>query len=242
MVDDFILSIEAFADQSLGPQAFSRAIAAEARLMRDELIAQGRADPEYDTYVNGVKGAREETIKPGGIILYQFNMLGVAAFVGVTEARALSPAQSGDYRRAWMVGVNGRLWRGALEDIPAGSEVMIVNPLPYARKVEMGYKGGGKKFISVPNGIVEKVRQKLIVQFRDHDYDIERAFVHLTSDFGFDGYEVPYTLRGHAHTAAAQQTRRSRAHREGRLSLKPRADTAKGQIMSYPAVIIKARR
>ena len=92
------------------------------------------------------------------------------ALLAVEQAMRLSPVRSGRYRRAWCVVVDGRVWTQDLARIPAGSEVMVLNPEPYARKIDTG----GMK-TSVPPGIVEAARQ--IVQRQYPNIQAERQFV-----------------------------------------------------------------
>lgn len=121
-----------------GPEA-QRKVARIAREFRDGLIASGRASGAFNTTVNGVDGAAEETVRPaGGVILYRFNGMAAAVDFALDYVRARSPMLTGRYRNSWMVWVDGRPFASAPAKIPAGAEVFIVNMQPYSRKIDMG--------------------------------------------------------------------------------------------------------
>lgn len=147
-------NIRLFADRTLSPAALSAGLAAYARNARDDAIRSGAAPAHWRTYVDGRPDMPEATVRPDGVILYKFNLLGLAAAFAVGYCMSRSPVRSGRYRKAWAVVVDGRPWAADLNEIPDGSTVMIVNPEPYARKIDTGAMR-----MSVPPGIVEGARQ-----------------------------------------------------------------------------------
>jgi hypothetical protein len=210
--------IRVWRDKTMSPQALSLNLATVAKKTRDALIKTGEAAPAYETFVDGRKGAAEETVRPDGAILYQFNVLGQAAKYALSFAVGRSPKHDGDYKRAWFVAVDGKKWTGDLNDIPAGSEVMVTNPLPYARKIDVGHMK-----MRVAPGIVEDTRQAVKRKFPT--IDAARTMVTIPVQLGGG-----YVLKGH--------------HRKGfRLHARKalRSDTQKGAAMTYPALILKAR-
>lgn len=221
-------SVRLFADQALSPAALSAYLATEAKRLRDEVIAAGDAPNSYRTFVDGREGAPETSVRPDGSIRYKFNLLGLAVLYALTLCIARSPVKDGDYKRAWQVIVGGKPWAGNIEDIPGDAEAMIVNPLPYARKIDVGAVR-----MSVPPQIIEAARQSS--RRRYPTLNFERAFVTIPPGV-FPG--APYILKGHAHRVRAIANNRSRAHREGRAFLMPRKDTMAGQKMTYPALVI----
>lgn len=192
------------------PAAIAARVAAFARTTRDKLIADGKAPPLYETFVNGVKGAAEETIKPDGAILYRFNLIGLAAAFALAYARTRSPRLSGEYRASWFIIVNGRPYTGDVTDIPADATVMVTNHAPYHRKIDTGGQRG------IGKGIVEATRQATRAKWPA--LLVDRAFV-----------EIPggYVLKG-GHPAH----KRKKRLRSGRRA---------GAVMTYPAVVIRAR-
>lgn len=212
-------TIRVFRDQTLSPQAQSKVLAAIARRKRDELIASGDAPPSYTTFVDGVRDAREESVRPDGAIIYQFNVLGLAAAFGFTFLMARSPVDDGEYRASWLVIVNGKKWTTDLDDIPHGAEVMIVNPKPYARKIDAGHMR-----MRVPPGLIEAARQA--IRARYPTLDVWRQFVDVPPSLGGG-----YVLRGRFRRGF-RKAARSRA----------RSDTQAGAIMTYPALVFSVRR
>ncbi|MFW7267543.1 hypothetical protein ACMAUO_06175 [Gluconacetobacter sp. Hr-1-5] len=147
-------NIRLWADRTLSPAALSANLAARAIQARDDAIRSGSAPGHWTTYVDGRPNMPEATVQPDGVILYQFNLLGLAAAFAVGYCMSRSPSRSGRYRKAWTVVVDGKPWKMDLNEIPDGSTVMIVNPEPYARKIDTGAMR-----MSVPPGIVEGARQ-----------------------------------------------------------------------------------
>jgi hypothetical protein len=171
------------------PQAErARLLAAAARGARDSLIAQGRAAPSYRTMVDGRAGAAEETIRPGGSIVYRFNLLGEAASFALAFAIARSPLRSGRFKRSWFVAVDGADWTGDLRDIPPGAEVIVTNRQPYTRKIEVG----GQK-VNVPPGIVEAARQATRRRFPNLQVKLQFVLIPASGSPG------QYILKGRHH-------------------------------------------
>lgn len=212
-------SIRLFADTNLAPAALSRILATRARELRDDLIRTGQAAPSYATYVDGQLGANEDRVRPDGAILYRFSSLGQAAAFALGFCQGRSPVDSGEFRRSWFLAVNGARWTGNINDIPPDAEVMVTNPLPYARKVDVGHMR-----MRVPHGIVEAARQATMKKFPA--IYVERQFVLIPASLGGG-----YMLKG-------------RFRRGVRLNSRTRArrDTAAGQPITYPALIMKAAR
>lgn len=229
-------TISLFADRTLSPEALSRHLAVAARQARDDAIATGDAPASYETIVDGRHGVREEAVRPDGVIVYRFNLIGLAAMRALEAARALSPRDSGDYARAWMIAVNGKPWpEDALLDIPAGAEVMLVNSLPYARKINVG----AMPRMTVEPGILRRVRQRVRAAFQT--IEAFETMVMLTNAFAFGTYQVPYVLRGRQRSFAVKHIAHIRAN-GGRSVATARKDLTRGQQMTYPALSIEVRR
>lgn len=165
-------------------------VANRIRKERDDLIQSGAAASQYVRRVDGKLGLPEEAAKlNGGNVTYVFNTIGRATVWALAELRKRSPAHSGAFRKSWAVLVDGKGWTDAPGKIPMGSEVWIVNTMPYARKIEVG----GQR-ISVPPGIVEAVRRPLMSRFKR--IRAPRAFKPLQGGHDARGEPVPYILRG----------------------------------------------
>ena len=179
-------NIRLFRDQALSPVAQSARLAAVAIQVRDQAVRSGDAPPHWTTNVDGRQGAPESSVRPDGFILYKFNVLGLAAKAALQLCKERSPVRSGRYRDSWVVVVDGKPWTTDVADVPDGAEIMIVNPQPYARKIDTG----AMKKMSVPPGIVEAVRQS--VQRKFPTVNAARAFVVVPSGLLEN---APYILR-----------------------------------------------
>ncbi|MBT9370277.1 hypothetical protein [Rhizobium sp. CSW-27] len=98
------------------------------------------ADPKPQAFVrivDGVLGAPEERARPDGVIVYQYQRFDEIVQFAMETLFDLSPVLSGDYRNAHMITIDGVPATG-LKDWKPGSEITILNPLPYSRKIEVG--------------------------------------------------------------------------------------------------------
>lgn len=204
-------NIRLFRDQALSPAALSAHLASEAIRARNEAVRSGDAPPHWVTIVDGRQNVPETDVRPDGFILYKFNIMGLAAQAALQLCKERSPVRSGRYRDSWMVVVDGRPWTQDVADIPEGVTVMIVNPQPYARKIDTG----AMKNMSVPPGIVDAVRK--LVQRKFPTVNAARAFVTIPSGVVEN---APYILR------------RSKGRSKSR---------AAGTALTYPAMILTKR-
>jgi hypothetical protein len=97
-------------------------------------------DPKPERFtrsVDGVVGAAEEKVKSGGVIRYHYQRLEQIIQFAMETLFDLSPVLSGEYRKSHMLFVNG-VAAASLKDWDGSGEVVITNPLPYARKIEIG--------------------------------------------------------------------------------------------------------
>lgn len=218
-------------DATLSPKAMAATFAAETRRVRDEFIANGEASPLYQTVVDGNLGAKEEDVQIGGSVVYVFGQLGAAVLYAYTFAVARSPRRSGRFRGSWVVAVNGQMYDGDLEQIDSSALVTIVNIQPYSRKIDVG----GQK-VYIPGSVTDDVRQATMRRFPT--ITVTRQFVNLSSSLSKFDVEVPYILRGHAHHPTSIAQRRARLARRGVSYHAPGKDTARGAVMTYPAVIL----
>ncbi|MEQ1910800.1 MAG: hypothetical protein ABMA15_18410 [Vicinamibacterales bacterium] len=231
----FSRTLRVFKDTNLSPAGLSRHLAAIMRQERDSLIAKGQASPVYQTFVDGRLGALEETVRPDGVIHYQFSDVAEVILWEFGFVRARSPHNRGAYRDAWALAVDGRAWTGRLEDIPPLSTIMIVNPMPYARKIDIGAMPGMKE----PPRIIEAARQAGQRQFPH--YTFKREMVRLPSSFASESTgPVPYILAGRSRSFAVRYASSIRAS-GGRSVKTSRKDSAKGEELTYPALKFSRR-
>jgi len=213
---------------ALEPEEMSRAFVAGARRALNEVISEQRGTERYRTYANRQLVRSEEGADPRYPIIYEFIWLEQAADRAKEELMkrsvAYGPGRLGHYRYMHEIFVDGAVWeRGRIEPT---SEVLVVNMLPYARKVHVGSKG-----FKATKGIYEKARQAVLREFRGL-VDVELIFTEMPGG---------YVLKGRQPRRAAKQNNRSSAHRAGRTTLAGRKDTQAGTPMKYPALRLKMK-
>ena len=243
---EFARSVRLFVGKNLSPQARSAALASFARADVARLQREGRAALDYTVWVDGRENAPLESVQPEGRIVYRFNGIAEATAFALGFCVARSPVLTGAYRKSWVVMVDGREWTRPLPEIPAGSEVFVVNTQPYHRKIDMGSQGVGKLGREVASrrgpkrkrgayvSITEACRQQLLQRFPG--VVATRVFLELPGGPA----PAPYTLKGGLvrGSVAAALNRRSGAFRAGRSTTLPRF-SRQGEPMTYPAVAIE---
>lgn len=125
-------------------QAMTKLIGAEpARIAK--VAKEGHArimatDPKPSSFVRRVDGntdAPEDAVRPDGVIIYTYARVQPIVDAAMDTLRSLSPVESGAYRKSHTLFVGGAVAFDASDAVP-GETIYIANPLPYARKIEMG--------------------------------------------------------------------------------------------------------
>ena len=159
---NFIQQVRNVQAQIRGPIRAEMMVAAANEAFNQAMLQNksvlGKAPP-FKQFVDGALGAPLSSVRPGGIILFTFDV-GGAILEEAVEATAsllahMSPVRSGLYSRSHRVLVNGAEFSKGSSGGAAGlkleqdDEVSFVNLLPYARKIEQGLSD------QAPNGIYE---------------------------------------------------------------------------------------
>lgn len=131
-----------------------------ARAGLGAFLAGQSTRPDVRIETDGHAASSENEVRPFGIITYRFQRMGEVAAFALTQARALSPVDSGAYRNAWFFLVDGA--EVGMDAIASAKSFILTNDQPYARKIHVGAKGFERY---VPPGIVEKVRQLVIKKY-----------------------------------------------------------------------------
>ena len=226
----FVEEMSRFVTDDLSLDAVRTSLIADVTAERDRLISSGEASPRWTRSANGEEGTPETSLRVGGSIVYNFGQISEVVAFALELCQTKSPAHSGAYRNAWTVLVGGQVWTGDLEDLPFDTEVTIVNPAPYARKIDVG----AMPKMSVPSGIIEAVRQTIFRKYPT--ITVWRKFINLSGSAG--GFETPYILKDGAARRLAKRDMRSAAYRRGQDYLARRKDLAPGQPITYPALVI----
>jgi hypothetical protein len=114
-----------------------RALIATAKREHARIMTTEPRPTRFTRQVDGVMGSREEQVKQGGIIRYRYPRVEQAVQFAMETLFDLSPVLSGEYRNAHSLFVNGASATN-LRDWDGTGEVVITNPLPYSRKIEVG--------------------------------------------------------------------------------------------------------
>lgn len=91
----------------------------------------------FRRFVDGSEGRIEEQVKPAGVIVYQYPRIEEVVQFALETLFDLSPVLTGAYRSAHVVFIENSPTAN-LKDWKSGQEITITNPLPYARKIEVG--------------------------------------------------------------------------------------------------------
>lgn len=151
------------AEESAQKLLVRTARAGHERIMRDQ-TARGGVPPEFDAYANAPGNANLESVVLPGPIVYRYRYMREMLTVALDELRKASPVISGLYRDSHTLFINGIPVTGAPPNIRAGDEVFIANPVPYARRIEVGLKEDGRPFvIQVAPRIYERVMKTVLV-------------------------------------------------------------------------------
>ena len=117
---------------------------------RDNAAILGRVPP-FTIFVDGSRGAPIEAVRPGGVIVVEFELIAdVLRYIG--EQLVLhSPHLTGRYERSHILFADGTPidFEAPVQGI--ASEYVFVNSVPYARKIERGLSP------QAPHGVYEVV-------------------------------------------------------------------------------------
>lgn len=117
--------------------ATKQLLVSTAKREHSRVMATDPRPSSFTRTVDGRRGAVEETVKPDGIIVYEYPRLNEIVQFAMNTLFDLSPVLSGDYRNSHQLFVGGAPVSN-LQDWDGQSEVIIANYLPYSRKIELG--------------------------------------------------------------------------------------------------------
>lgn len=143
-----------------------------ARAGHADIMGQARsrsgAEPSYEAYANRPGNSNLDNVVLPGPIVFRYRYINEIVTAALDKLRKASPVQSGDYVRSHTLYVNGR--PVTADKLPAGSslkdEIMIANPIAYARRLEIGVTKSGRPFVvDVAPRIYERVAGELSAMF-----------------------------------------------------------------------------
>jgi hypothetical protein len=203
-----------FCTAGIAPDKIQPALVAFARSELAKTIADGTGSPNYDLYVNNAPATTEENVVLPGPINYVFRWWGDIVTFALQTLLDLSPEASGDYKKSWIVRVDGEQVTD-YTNIDSGAVVEIVNDSDYARSITVGHKHYriGHQNIEEARSAVNGVYGNFI--------DARSTMIQLP-----DGY----ILKGHFVKGFRQFARR-----------KLRPDVRRGESMTYPCLQLSVK-
>lgn len=186
-------------------------------------IMSKQGNPAFEVYANRPGNPNIESVVLPGPIVYKYSNIRSIVELALDELRKASPVVSGDYARSHMLFVNGMKVETLPTDIKPSDEIMIANPVPYARRIEIGKTKAGRDFVvQVPNRIYERVvKNVLAARYRN------------VAKITFGYVTVPEAYRYRKDNAA-----RSRVNGRWYVSPTQRKDRAAGAVVQSPAIFI----
>ena len=159
------------ADEEARKLLVSTARAGHAKIMAEQISRAGIA-PDFDAYANTPGNTNIETVKvPGGMIVYRYRYAREILTVALEELRKASPVISGLYRDSHTLFINGVAVTnpGTSASLKAGDEIFIANPVPYARRLEVGLTESGRAFViqTQPRIYERTLKNILIPRYRN---------------------------------------------------------------------------
>lgn len=136
--DEFERNLVFAVEEFVSPAKAGAAMARYAKRELAKAIAAG-ASPYYETYVGGVKGRPETSVRPPEAIVYEFINWPIVIKSALEELRKRAPRRSGTYAASFLVLANQTpVINGDYSKIPVDAEVIIFNVQPYTRRIEVG--------------------------------------------------------------------------------------------------------
>lgn len=132
-----------------------------------EQTSRAGVEPSVKSYANTPGRPIEQVTLPGPIVA-RFDYRKEIAVVGLDMVRKASPVQSGEYVKNHTILLNGAEVDVLPPVIQETDVITLTNPVPYARRIEIGKTKSGRDFvIQVPNRIYERVAKGLLSKYRN---------------------------------------------------------------------------
>lgn len=136
--------------------------AGHARIMAEQ-TARGGFPPDWEAYANRPGQTDLDNVILPGPIVFRYRYLRELIAFALDELRRASPVLSGAYRDSHTLYINGIATAAIPATLSAGDDIMIANPVPYARRIEVGLKEDGRPFVvQVEPRIYERVMKRVL--------------------------------------------------------------------------------
>lgn len=225
------------ADEDARQKLVQVAAAGHARIMADQLARSGMT-PQFEVYANAPGNANLASVKLPGPIVYLYRYFAEVVEFALDELHKASPVQSGDYVRSHLLFVNGMEVARLPHRLSSDDVIMISNPVPYARRLEIGKTKSGRDFVlQVPNRIYERVaKQKVIPKYRNVA-KVTFQYVTLESAHTIKGGLSPSYATGGVRKVT--QNHSGTVYGKGSLKMRKRRQKV-GDKVQAPAITIRA--
>jgi hypothetical protein len=136
-----------------------------AKIMNDAVLRSG-AQPVWEAFANRPGNTNLDSVVLPGPIVYLYHYTTEVVEQAVLLLQRMSPVRSGLYAKSHTIWANGHRISQAPKRLV--EEIIISNPVPYARKIEVGKTRSGRSFvIQVPNRIYERAAKILRAKYRN---------------------------------------------------------------------------
>ena len=160
-VESIDRDIDLIFKETLSPAARSAMLASAAQEQLQQAEQQNQSVlgriPPHHTFIDGVEGAGEETVRPDGVIVYEFTLIGELFIWIADKLKEFAPVGGGKDPHPGLYRSSFTFYADGVEvnvggDIPPGAqEYVFVSSLPYARTIEQGSSS------QAPEGVFEAV-------------------------------------------------------------------------------------
>lgn len=181
------------------------ATAGHEQTMREQESRAGQR-PDFDMYVNRPGNSDLQSVVLPGPIVYLYRYAREVMIEAIGHLRRASPVQSGAYRDNHTLYVDGVETQDFPDTIDRSHRIMIANPIPYARRIEVGRTKAGRSFVlKVPNRIYERVVKQGLLPVYGNDVKITFGYVDLP-----DAHVIKGRLPGFYGSRSGTRRRRQR--------------------------------
>jgi hypothetical protein len=183
---------------------FAREKLAEGEQINSQVL--GRV-PAHETFVDGRLGASEDSVRPDGVIVYEFELTADALGWIATQLLANSPVGSGHDSHPGLYQRSHALYADGVEvdpdgEIPNASEYVFLNSVPYSRKIEAGESR------QAPDGVYEGIAAMAQSRFGN---SLKISFTYRAPENGQILNYVPIKRAPDRHRAAHERDLRQPA-------------------------------
>lgn len=200
------------------------------KIMADARSRSG-VEPQWDAYANKPGNTNLGSVKLPGPIVYNYRypneVIGwiLAELIKASPVGGKGDPHPGLYRDSHTLFVNFAPVDGIPPNIRSTDDIFVANPVPYARRLEVGKLDNGRDFlISVPNRIYERIAKKAEAKFKS----VARIY-------------STYATLPNSYTLAKDNPDRQWLKNRSRwyYRKRQRADRAKGAIVKAPAIVVE---